>query len=50
MKSGACLLSLFKQQFLVFKQHYTHFHTFFPHMYFQKIQTTLLKLYYQTDH
>ena len=45
----ARLLSLFKQQFSVFKQHYTYFHTlFFIDTYFQRTQTTLLKQRYQT--
>ena len=31
---SACLLQLFKQQFLVFKQHYTYFYTLFhPHIF-----------------
>ena len=34
--------------FLVFKQYYMYFHTFFTYTYFQKIQTMLLKQYYQT--
>ena len=34
---GGCLVSVFKQQFLVFKQHFTYFHTFFqPHVFLQK--------------
>ena len=29
-----CLVYVFKQSFLVFKQHFTHFHTFFhPHVF-----------------
>ena len=29
-----CLVHIFKQQFLVFKQHYTYFYTFFhPHIF-----------------
>ena len=44
----ARLVEHFSNMFSVFKQHYTHFHTFFPHAYFKKIQTTLLKFLYQT--
>ena len=44
------LVEHLKHMFLVFKQNYIHFHTFFhPHI-FQKIQTTLLKFLYQTCH
>ena len=36
-----CLVHHFKQQFLVSKQHYTYFHTFFIHTYFHTcFQTT----------
>ena len=34
---GGCLVSISKQQFSVFKQHLTYFHTFFhPHVFPQK--------------
>ena len=46
----ACLVSDFKLTFLHFKQYHTlfHSHVFFIHIYFNKLQTTILKLFYQT--
>ena len=41
------LICIFKQQFLVFKQYFTHI---FIHTYFKKLQIKLLKLFYQTSH
>ena len=33
-KLGGCLVYIFKQQFSVFKQHFTHFNTLFhPHVF-----------------
>ena len=44
-----CLAWYFKQQFSMFKQHYTYFHIFFsPTHISKKIQTTLLEQHYQT--
>ena len=44
----AYLVGRLKLTFSHFKQNYTHFYTLFTHMYFKKLQTTLLKLLYQT--
>ena len=34
---GGCLVYVFKQQFSVFKQHFTHFHTLFHPYVFSQI-------------
>ena len=47
-KLGAHLIEHFSNIFSIFKQYYTHFHTLFHSHVFKKIQTTLLKLLYQT--
>ena len=50
-KLRGCLVVYFKQQFSVFKQHYTYFHIFFhSHIFPKNIQTTLIKQHYQTSH
>ena len=40
------LVELLNNSFSIFKQHYTHI---FTYTYFKKLQTTLLKLLYQTS-